>query len=842
MTGPQVTPEDLWASDESGVRRIIGDAIHELRITPEPMRFEWLMDVAEYAMEFGFANLSAQITDACRAAFPLFPDGPARATGEARLDNVDGLLALRSGHLTDAERLLQKAAEESRQLGDLLGEALALQNFAATLSLSGRLPEARAVALRALELHAHRGDDLRQAQMLINLANFGLEEGDTDKAAAYLDEAASLATAKAAASIRTSILSTRAFIARAHGDQALAGALHRKVLARTRSGARLDQRRLAAQNLGAWYAETGKPLPAASWFARAADLADREGNAPLVAQLLRAQSVQLYMAKKLDMATSAMRIALARSEEAADAQGLAEGRADLAAMLINGLDRDPSKDRASTVVLDEATALLATALEHFKAVGDSAWTERVLSNSASLALLRGDALAAIDALIAAREALPSEEAAGRVSLDRRAASIALRDACRPGLAAELFRHAARETAVARVTPPLALPAGSGTSNIPTGRMVAAWELAVGAAQLRDYSFATSQALELFKEARDLASDNNSLLFHITNDLGSTYDQAGEPDAAIECFEICLTLAARLDDRVMRQQALANRAEMARRQNEPQAIEQLQEASRLAEETGDSSAQVSSLLNLATAHADAAQLPKAEQAAAEARELLMKIEPDPNLIRRLQSIRGNVAFTRGDFESAQFLYMWAADFSTGAERIEAMGAALWALARLGARDRYRRLRDRLVREAQKHDLVGTAAQVLLPCADAWIAWGNAGLAARSYSMAIELALNEWFNVAPNSVEGQQHVEAQFTDSIGWNDAIVSVIVHIVQALEAVPSLRPSVIRRVNTQLRADLPEAVHQIVIGSITEVYAPASASQEQAYERERRSDPQLES
>jgi tetratricopeptide (TPR) repeat protein len=796
--------------------KTVADVIKDLGRSPETSGFEWLLSVAEDAMEVGLSEVSSQLLDACTSLLPHLVGDAERAAISARLANIGGLLALRTGRIADAEQLLRTAAQASRDLGDVLGEALAQQNLAGALWLLGNIAAAREYATAALNTYTRTEDSLRRAQMLINLANYDLDEESIDEAETRLDEAATLATGRVATSVRSSILGTRALVARARGDQQLAGTIHRQVLRRARWNGNIQHTRIAMQNLGNWYAETGQPRRASSWLGRAAELANREGNTILSAQLLRAQAVQLFAAGRIGQSLSVMRTALGLSDQIHDEQGAAEGRADLAAFLIHGsqngaTDRDATNDQAA---LDEARALLDAALAHFQQAGDTPWIQRILANFASLALAQGRPLQALERLITARESLETS-AAARVSIDRRAASIAIGDAHRPELAAEFIRHAALE--IASAAPPVAIPAAAEPPGAHALRRAtaAAWELALGAAQLRDYPLALPQAIELFVEARAAATQDDALLFHIINDLGSTYDQADDPESAIECFDACLDIAGRLEDRVMRQQALANRAEMARRRREPGTIERFREAISLAADLGDTPALVASLLNLATAYVGEDRLEEAEETVLQAEGLRDRTEGSDQINARLLAIRGNIAWARADFDAARAFYLAAAEQSEGAEQIQAMAAGLLTLARTRQRDRYRQLLERLIRVGQQAKLDGIVAEAILSSAEEWLAAEAVGLTARTYAEAIELALMQWWHDLPAVPDATVEITGEIDSTQAADsrmDPVVRVIARMTAALAEAPTLHPNVTRQIIARLRRDLPQEIHEIVI------------------------------
>lgn len=495
--------------------------------------------------------------------------------------------------------------------------------------------------------------------------------------------------------------------------------------------------------------------------------------------------------------------------------GWSEGRADLAAFLIGIVQNDaPGSSLEDSDRLAEAASLLDSSLEYFERVGDAAWTEKVHSNGASLALLRGQPLRALERLVAARESVPPSDVHRRMSIDRRAMSIAATDARRPELAAEFVRHAATEAASAPSISDLSLSGQALGVRVRNAAMAEAWELAVGATGLREYPFALSQAIQLYGEANDLLSDEESLRFQITSDLGSAYAELGNTAAAIECFESCLTIAQSFDDRVMRQQALANRAEMARREGEPQALDDLQEAASIAGELGDFPAQAGVLMNLASGFVDNVRLDEAEAVVTQVSNLLQLTNAPEDDQVRIQMINGNIAAARGDLDTARSYYFSAAKLSTGTGWVQSEAAALWSLALDGKRNQYRRLLQRIIRVGQRDKLDGVVANAILPSAEAWLNAGVVNVSARTYAAAIVLGLVEWSNSRP--VTTQPNVD----DLLGSADSLTYVIARMASNLSRVPSLRPRVTADVLAYLKRDLPEQLDQIVAKWIEESQA----------------------
>ena len=742
-------PSELWTSDPDDGAQHVACALRHLIVGKDLNldALEWLLAVAEGAMDVGLTLVSAEITAACRrvlesAADLAVPDGPL-----ADLDGIEGLVALRQGHLIDAERLLTSAAAGHARGGSSLGEALAFQNLATTYFLSDRKSQAREMGLQALRLHEQRGDTFRQAQTLVNLASYALEDGNLPETERLLTLAESKIHGPGTSHLRTSALGIRARLIGQSGDPRLAGELHRRVLRRARRTGDLNQVLVATQNLAAWYSENGRPREAARWLSEASVLAEHEGNAVLVEQLRRSEGVQLAHLGRLDEALGAMRDAVKLAEEIGSARAVAEGQADLAAILLNIVvtrrDRQDDPGFAEGPVLAEARSLLDAALTRF-APEDTEWVVRVLGNLATLDLLSGEPMAAIERLSTARETLPPQAVAARADLDRRAASIAVNEARRPDIAADLVRHAAMYAAADATPPQRSRRRAIGVATIETAAAATAWELALGAAMLKKYPYALFQAERLFVEAAEEAAsaDDDALLFHVSNDLAIVQASLGENEAAARTLSHCIALADRLNDRVMRQQGLANLGEIRRREGDSQAHDLLRQAASLAEDLEDRSAQLSALSNLALAETDAAHWSAAEETIDQAWSLLDEVADSADVGGQLLATRASVAAGRGDDSEAARLYLAAARTSKGVPRAETRAAAIAALGRLGDRRRYNRVLVQLARDAQREDIEGSAAGLLLSSADSWLVNSACGPVARIMGAAIELGVSTW----------------------------------------------------------------------------------------------------
>lgn len=798
---------------------LVAQRLREFDQNPTLDRFEWLTDVAEMLVREGLGGVARQLFEVCRRIVGQVPEA-GRARARAGLDRSEGLHALNEGRLDDAERLLLSAVENHEDLGDPVGSGIAHQNLALLYWEKERLPEARTESLRALEGFEEAGDRLRQAQVIVNLASFDLEEGDSAGAARRLDEAEGLAAGQAGRFIRLSILGTRAHIARLEGDLAQAGDLYRQIVNRLRRGAFAGQARIATQNLGAWYAEMAKPKLAALWLGRAAALASVEGNRRLAARLMRSQALQLRAIGVVSDATSMMRMAIAVSSDHDDLDGIAQGRADLAAILLSSLEYLPPDERSgSRETLAEADELLDLALEYFGAAGDTTWRYRVEDNAISLSLLRGTPSEAIDRVRAARESARAGDRHRRLELDRRGAAIAAADARRPELAASFIRNASEEAAQG-VGEPLAPVPGRDDLEV-TGDAAAAWELAVGADQLRLFSFALPVAIELFREGQELARSDQTLFFHITNDLGSTYAQLGDDLSAVACFDICLGIAEAQSDRVLRRQALGNRGEMARRIGEPDAIAQLTEAVQLARDLGDVAAETESQLNLSLAYLDSGNARRAEAIVRRAAARIEEDELGTEVRGNAEAVQGVIAATRRDFSRAYEHYEEASRLLHGPERIDAMVAALLALASNVQAKRYRRWLQKAIMVAQSERLDGYVAVGLTRAAETCLDVGSYTLGADTYQAAILLALNQVGRDLPVIGGEVQAMSGDETADIGVRlNPFYEVIMRLAVALERRPDLRQKVLVRIRTGLRKAVGEPSDELVIEWIDQAIA----------------------
>lgn len=795
-----------WDEDPSEISAKLDDALGALSRDADLLTFKWLLAAAEDAAEVGLQPIAERILRACRAMSWRIVDGDSLLEIVAHTDNLEGMLTLGAGQVGSAVELFRSSIDSAQRAGLKLDEALARQNLASALWQIEGVAAARDEALLALGIYEELDDRLRRAQMLINLANYDLDEGRPIEAQGRLDVAEALATGAAARSIRTSILGTRAAVARALGELELAGSFHRQVLKRVRRGETLGRTRTAVQNMGAWYAEAGKPRLAAVWLGRAAALAFQERNPSLAANLLRSQAVQLMSAGVLEQAEEVMRSAVLLSDQAKDARGVAEGRADLAAVLL-AVVASPQKGRnSSESKLREADELLQSALGYFHKVGDRAWLNHVQNNSVSLSLARGNPTEALERLTAHRDSLGPSKSAERLALDRRGMWLSVTEARRPELALSFARDAADLAASGRTASDERVP-GRGADTRPSGAAAAAWELALGGALLREYSFAVEQAITLFREAENLAGGDDALRFHIVNDLGLAYETSGDRDAAIDSFDRCLQIAMRHDDRYMRQQALANRGEISRRLGATNSVLLLRQAADLARELLDVESEASSLLNLAWAHIDRGDPSEAEHVLAEVQALVDDARVGTATRAKVESARGGIASARADYQQSCSWHLRAAShLSSLDERLEALASAMLSATRAGDRVRYRALLDRIAREGQRANLDGRVAELICPCGAEWVAQRAVRLAARTFADAILLGLSQSIK---DGRSGTGNTGDEPRSTAASDERFLSFITAIALMNAAVtpfPDLRPRLIHEVLARIRRQLTES------------------------------------
>jgi tetratricopeptide (TPR) repeat protein len=840
---------ELWLQDPEEVARQIADALSRVLIhnRVDSDVLSWLLAVSESAADIGLLPMAVDIAAACRQIFNTADPQKLPAQPIADLDGLEGLLALKQGRLADAERLLLAARAQQAALGDRFGEAISLQNLAAAFDRSGRGEKAREAACQALRLHEALKDRYRQAQTLVNLASYAIETGSLSESERYLDKADSLSRQRDASHLRTSILGLRARLAGLTGNAESAGILHRRVLRRARRNGDIDQVLVASQNLGAWYAEQGRPRLAARWLEHAAELAELQGNLALTEELQRAQAVQLARSGQLEGAVSRMRSALSLGEQLGQPATVAQGQADLAASLINlaieRRDKLQHQKRDADDLPKEAESLLVSALEFFRALPDHVWAVRVLTNYATLDLLRNRPASALNLVTAARDMLPSTATAACAELDRRAASIAVGDARQPELAADFVRHAAE--CVAKGALPSQMPPHCAGLHQPDALFLpgaAAWELALGASAMSDYPYALAQASTLFQEAADAAmkADYPGLLFHISNDLALVLVRLGDNEEATQALTRCLDLANRFDDRVMRQQALANLGELARRQGDSASRILLAEAAELAEALDDRHAQVSALANLALAEIGEGHWGAAERAVSEASVLLAREDECDDLNAQLIAATGAIVAGRGDYETARGHYLAAARICRGIHRVEYRAGALAAMGRTRDRRGYLTTLGQLVRDCQREDLELEAARTLLYPARVWLDCGSCRPASRMLAVSVELSLAAWGKSHPERLTpleeadreavGEKQVDpASLEDTDpGFQRFAIGLFAcaHTVQDIDD-DSLRCCVVSAVEDILVADLPEGIGRPVARMFSDALAVAAGTGE---------------
>jgi hypothetical protein len=254
--------------------------------------------------------------------------------------------------------------------------------------------------------------------------------------------------------------------------------------------------------------------------------------------------------------------------------------------------------------------------------------------------------------------------------------------------------------------------------------------------------------------------------------------------------------------------------MARRRGESGVVERFEEAIRLADLLGDVEAQIESLLNLATARVDAGEFVDADTSLTTAQRLVAETEGQSEFAGRMTLIRANIAFAREEFDASYELYLRAMEESKGEMQVHSMAAALLVLARMRRRVHYRRFLGRVVREGQRMGMDGVTGIALLPSAKEWAEVDAAGLSARTYADAIELALAEWMHALPVGID-RSNAETEVSQASlvgeGRMDSLVYVIARMSADLANVPSVHAKVDRQIMSRLKRELPDPISDLV-------------------------------
>jgi tetratricopeptide (TPR) repeat protein len=674
----------------------------------------------------------------------------------APLLGVAGRLADRHGDSHSAVLLARAALDRCEAVGDPLLRAAAEQSVGAALSRAGRREEAEPHSLRAQAVYERIDDRQRLASVLSNRAQDALTDGDPDKARALLRRVLALAADTGDRRRRDQALQLIAMTDLLAGDVDRAEHGLRDVVARARRTGDLDLRRVAAQNLAALLSEHRGPAAALRWQRRALRLAEETGEPLAVEELSRSLGTALAVVGDLPAAEEQLRQAVSVAEVLGDPFRIAAGRADLAAVLVasatgTAVIRDSAADGPHgpaprgrspsaaewTARLDEAVALLRRAADAFADLGDDEWLDRTIGNLAVALREQGEPRAAAAAL--------AERAAGHAA---------------PSTAADLFQDAAR----------LLLAAGEPDDALRLARRAAEdrddaapWRLATSAADAAGAGH-PAVARTLFEEAlARIAPDQRTgpLAADIRNDLALALAEIGEHDQARALLARNADDARLANNRVELAKAVANLAEMNRRNDEhAAAAEQLSEAAALyaAMSDYDNAAEQWALLAHASLVLD--RLSAARQAAHRAARSA-DAAGTATAAAAAARAHGHVRHAEGHHLAAAVLCLAAAPHETGLHRAESRAAALTALAELGDWPRYRHVL-RIVQHELHADptAAASAAPALAAPAAAWLAAGRPRRAAGALVLALTAAIRGYLDADLQSRDGSSLLAETF----------------------------------------------------------------------------------
>jgi tetratricopeptide (TPR) repeat protein len=647
-----------------------------------------LVELAYALHHGGLYEVNREFVEDIRAAVAGRTVPPAQW---AWLMNVEALVLSALNDAIGARRDWQEMERIGRELGDSHLVSTAEQNLALVALGEGDFDTAKALTRSAFEAKLELEDYYAATQLLLNLASTVTAAGDYARAREILGNVESLLDVMPDPGLRGSVYGQLGTIATQQGRHSEAEAAYRKALTWSRRSGDVSRELVGMQNGAASLADQWKQGQAIRWYRRAIALADRNQATHRLAVLRHSLGIALYRADRHRDAISELAASEQAAHDVGDLEEAAAAASDLGAVL------------TEQARYDDATVVLERSLDGFTMLGLSDLRHRVLRNIANASEAMGDTDGAIAALLAAVEALPTDSFSQRAETLRHAAQVMLR--------------ADRVTdAVQVLEQQVSLAGAAGPADV-------GWAAAQAAAMLSD-AHHDETAVAFFTSSLDayLSADDNQMPFHVRNDRAKALTRLDRYDEAEEDLQAALSIGARLNDRVMRQQALANLGETLRRAGrETDAIGHLREAVRLARRLADSKAEAHALGNLGVALVQAGRASQARRTYTDLMQVARKLKS-----RRLEAVAlggfGGVAFLEGDYATAVRRYRRAAQIEAEEDdpgQTESLGGLVESLSATGRRAGLENAVQALVDSAQRFGMEETAVVELFRSANQWL---------------------------------------------------------------------------------------------------------------------------
>jgi tetratricopeptide (TPR) repeat protein len=698
-------------------RSLVSDSREVRDLNAELRRIETLAAAGQYedvtssllelANGFHYAGLPRLVLAAVADLRDLVPAEALSKSVQAWVANYEALGQSGLGNEQRAGELLEQMLALGRELDDDQVVSTALQNLGVRALIRGDADEAIRLGSEAYTLKRELGDAFAAAQILLNLAGALHTRGDLGEAERIVTEFAPLITRVRDAGLRASLYGNLGQLQAARGEFAPAEKSFRKALRAARSAGDLSKEVIALQNLGSLEVDRNRPKRALRWYQSALRVSKQADAPPQLELIYRSLATAYHRAGRDGEAAEALEQAQQAADRFGDTRLRAAALTDLAAL------------RTAHGQLDEAQRLFREAAQIFDTRGERDRLAETLRNLAIVNSKLGDTEGATAAIEQALALTPTQERDTRADMLQIAAQAAL--AGGEEQRAVIYLHRDSDEA--------------GTID-PAERV----RRQLHAAMTLRRADAVEASLP-FLDAAITASvelEDDQLIFDSRNDRAiALLDLERHGEASSE-LDLLLALSEEKENRAMRQQALHNLGEAARRRDQlALAVEHGRAAASLAEELGDVRAQSESLSNTALALADADRLDEAWNTYLNAAELARRVRDD-QLEARAISGRARVAFLRNEFAQAAELYGKAADRSQRDDRehIFDLAGKLESLSAAGSAE-LQETAQALVDVAQRSQQEDEAVTALARSARWWLQRGDLEEAAGLFATAFVL---------------------------------------------------------------------------------------------------------
>jgi tetratricopeptide (TPR) repeat protein len=649
--------------------------------------FELLYRAIRLVEDMGFPQVALLLVDKLYTVLDVDQLEP---RNKAWLLNSKGLALQSLGRIKEAAQTLN----DMRKLGETLDDkqivATSLMNLGTQALMAGNTEAACELWNRSLTINHEIGQYRAATQIRLNLASAYIQAGDLREAEAQLSVVQEFVEMWKDPHLLATFYGNVGTISAKHGYYDIARKNYEMALKNARRTGDLSAKVNTLQNLGALNLDEGLPSKAMHWFRRALKIAETTGSLASQEAIFAGLAMTFHRVGRRHEAAESFEKARRIAEQMGDRLAKARYTADLGAILLSAKE------------IKLAKSLLQEALDIFKEIGDQEWEYRVLRNMIEVHWASGNLEASMKAVELALAALKPESHAERAELFGRAAQIWLGDRERLEQASYYYNRQLSEYEKQDEVEALA------------------WHSALAGAALAEAGGTNlsipfySRSIELYKSLSD-----NHMIFHALNDRANAFSDLGRYQEALTDYEVCMNLADKLDDRVMRLQTSLNWGETARRRGKiREAISKLNKAVSLSRKLADRESEAESLANLGIALSDAKQWDNAQSTFRLARNVA-RAAKHPSAEASAIGGLARIAFVKGRFKTAAKLYEKAARLSsTGKSNrqfLEDLAGLVESLAAAGRNLDIEREAQRLVDVAQKRLETELASESLMRAA-------------------------------------------------------------------------------------------------------------------------------